>query len=156
MATPQGKYNNWWCAAPGAGIEKPADVAGKKVHIFAPNSLAQVVTRTVLRKHGVLPGQYEELNFTFDQAVVTATHVQQLVRAFTYKDSSTATGFTSGREIAVQLFDTNGDFAEAFVNVGDVIAGTAGSDTFTAEELLIGPGDQINGGNGTDTLNPHP
>jgi ABC-type nitrate/sulfonate/bicarbonate transport system substrate-binding protein len=68
MALPGHKYNSWWCSLPGSPILKVADLKGKKVHIFSANSLAQMTTRTVLRQHGVMPGEYEELSFTFDQA----------------------------------------------------------------------------------------
>jgi NitT/TauT family transport system substrate-binding protein len=68
MATPQGKYNNWWCTLPGSSVTKPTDIKGKKVHVLAANSLAQMVTRTVLRRHGVLPGEYEELSFGFPES----------------------------------------------------------------------------------------
>jgi ABC-type nitrate/sulfonate/bicarbonate transport system substrate-binding protein len=67
MATPQGSYNNWWCSAAGSPIRQPADAKGKKIHILAPNSIAQMVTRTVLRKHGIQPGEYEELGFGFPE-----------------------------------------------------------------------------------------
>ncbi len=68
MALPTGKYNNWWCVLPDSPIEKPADLRGKKVHIFSSNSLAQVSTRAILRKVNLVPGDYEELSFPFDQA----------------------------------------------------------------------------------------
>jgi NitT/TauT family transport system substrate-binding protein len=68
MSLPGPKYNSWWCSLPGSPILKVADLKGKKVHIFSPNSLAQMTTRTVLRQHGLMPGEYEELGFTFDQA----------------------------------------------------------------------------------------
>ena len=68
MALPTGKYNNWWCVLPNSPIEKPADLKGKKVHIFSSNSLAQVSTRAILRKVNLNPGDYEELSFPFDQA----------------------------------------------------------------------------------------
>ena len=65
MATPQGKYNNWWCSPAGSPVRQPADARGKKIHILVPNSIAQMVTRTVLRKHGLQPGDYEEVSFPF-------------------------------------------------------------------------------------------
>ncbi len=105
MATPQGKYNNWWCAAPGAGVEKPEDVAGKKVHIFAPNSLAQVVTRTVLRQHGIVPGKYEELSFTFDQAYTAIktgrADIGLFIEPFYTNSNKLARSEYGGRELPV-------------------------------------------------------
>jgi NitT/TauT family transport system substrate-binding protein len=131
MATPQGKYNNWWCAAPGAGIEKPADALGKKVHIFAPNSLAQVVTRTVLRKHGVLPEQYEELSFTFDQAYTAIktgrADVGLFIEPFYTNSNKLARGEYAGREIPVIY-----TMLDAFPS-GMHLAGMLGNTNFMAQ-----------------------
>jgi ABC-type nitrate/sulfonate/bicarbonate transport system substrate-binding protein len=68
QATPRGGYNNWWGALPDAGITKPADLRGKKVHIYAQNSLAQAVTRRILANAGIKVGDYQEIALPFPQA----------------------------------------------------------------------------------------
>ena len=67
-ATPGGGYNNWWGALPNAGIAKPADLRGKKVAIYAQNSLAQAVTRSILASAGIKVGEYQEIALPFPQA----------------------------------------------------------------------------------------
>jgi NitT/TauT family transport system substrate-binding protein len=67
-ATPQGGYNNWWSALPNAGIAQPADLRGKKVHIYSQNSLAQAITRRVLANAGVKVGDYQEVALPLPQA----------------------------------------------------------------------------------------
>jgi NitT/TauT family transport system substrate-binding protein len=105
MATPQGKYNNWWCSVPGSGVRTPADVRGKKVHVLAPNSIAQMVTRTVLRKHGVLPGEYEELSFGFPESYTAIktnrTDVSLFIEPFYTNSNKLARDEYGGREMQV-------------------------------------------------------
>jgi NitT/TauT family transport system substrate-binding protein len=67
QATPRGGYNNWWGALSDAGITKPADLRGKKVHIYAQNSLAQAVTRRILANAGIKVGDYQEIALPFPQ-----------------------------------------------------------------------------------------
>jgi ABC-type nitrate/sulfonate/bicarbonate transport system substrate-binding protein len=67
-ATPKGNYNNWWATLPNSPINKPADLRGKKVHIFAQNSLAQTVTREILAQAGVKVGDFQEVALPFPQA----------------------------------------------------------------------------------------
>jgi len=68
LATPQGKYNNWWCALPGSPVTQISDLKAKKIDILAPNTLAQLTTRALLRAKGILPGQYEEVGLTFPES----------------------------------------------------------------------------------------
>lgn len=68
MATPQGGYDNWWATLPDSPINKPADLRGKKVHIFSQNSLAQAVTREVLANAGVSHVDYQEVALSFAQS----------------------------------------------------------------------------------------
>jgi NitT/TauT family transport system substrate-binding protein len=67
-ATPQGGYDNWWATLPGSPISKPADLRGRKVHIYSQNSLAQAVTREILAKAGVEIGEYQEVAMGFAQS----------------------------------------------------------------------------------------
>jgi ABC-type nitrate/sulfonate/bicarbonate transport system substrate-binding protein len=67
-ATPRGGYNNWWAALPSAGIAKPADLRGRKIHIYSQNSLAQAVTRRILAGVGIKVGDYQEIALPFPQA----------------------------------------------------------------------------------------
>lgn len=68
MATPRGGYNNWWAALPNSPINQPADLRGKKVHIYSQNSLAQAVTREILANAGVQVGEYQEVALSFAQS----------------------------------------------------------------------------------------
>jgi ABC-type nitrate/sulfonate/bicarbonate transport system substrate-binding protein len=67
-ATPHGGYNNWWATLPNSPITVPADLRGKKVHIYAQNTLAQTVTREILADVGVNIGEYQEVALPFPQA----------------------------------------------------------------------------------------
>jgi NitT/TauT family transport system substrate-binding protein len=67
-ATPGGGYNNWWAALPNSPLNGPADLQGKKVHIYAQNTLAQTVTREILTNAGVTVGNYQEVALPFPQA----------------------------------------------------------------------------------------
>jgi NitT/TauT family transport system substrate-binding protein len=68
MATPKGGYDNWWAVLPDSPINKPGDLRGKKVDIYSQNSLAQVVTREIIAKTGVAPGDYQEISIPFPQS----------------------------------------------------------------------------------------
>lgn len=78
--------------------------------------------------------------------------IDTLIHALTYTDGSTETGFTSERLITVSLADSNNDYAQFVLTVGDSILGTVDGDTFTADEDAIGSGDKLDGGGGNDTL----
>jgi NitT/TauT family transport system substrate-binding protein len=67
-ATPHGGYDNWWATLPSSPINKPADLRGRKVHIYSQNSLAQAVTREVLAQSGLGFGEYQEVAMGFAQA----------------------------------------------------------------------------------------
>jgi NitT/TauT family transport system substrate-binding protein len=68
IATPTGGYDSRWVVLPSSSIKSPADLKGKKLHIFAQASLAQAITRSVLAKAGVPVGSYEEIAIPFPQA----------------------------------------------------------------------------------------
>jgi Ca2+-binding RTX toxin-like protein len=93
----------------------------------------------------------DALQFEFNDDA-TAERVQTLIRSLTYTDESTETGFSNTRYLTVALTDSNNDYAQFEVTVGDGIQGTAGDDVFTAEEDAIGSGDELDGGAGNDTL----
>jgi ABC-type nitrate/sulfonate/bicarbonate transport system substrate-binding protein len=67
-ATLQSGYNNWWAVLPNSPINKPEDLRGKKVDIFAPNTLAQVGTREILASFGLQVGDYQEVALPFPQS----------------------------------------------------------------------------------------
>ena len=67
-ATPKGGYNNWWATLPNSPLNGPADLRGKKVHIYAQNSLAQAVTREILANAGLKVGDFQEVALPFPQA----------------------------------------------------------------------------------------
>ncbi len=77
IATPTGGYDSRWVVLPGSDIRSPADLRGKKVHIFAQSSLAQAITRSVLAKAGVPVGSYQEVAIGFPQAF-TALESKQI------------------------------------------------------------------------------
>jgi NitT/TauT family transport system substrate-binding protein len=68
IATPSGGYDSRWVVLPSSSIRSPADLKGKKVHIFAQSSLAQAITRSVLAKAGAPVGSYDEIALPFPQA----------------------------------------------------------------------------------------
>lgn len=68
VALPGGEFDNWWAVLPDSDIQSAADLAGKNVDIFAPNTLAQASVRTILEDAGLDVGQYEEISVPFPQA----------------------------------------------------------------------------------------
>jgi NitT/TauT family transport system substrate-binding protein len=68
IATPKGGYDSRWVVLPSSSIKSPGDLKGKKIHIFAPSSLAQAITRSVLASAGVPVGSYTEVALPFPQA----------------------------------------------------------------------------------------
>lgn len=67
-ATPQNGYNNWWAALPGSPLNGPADLRGKKVDIFAQNSLAQIASIEILANAGLPIGDYQQIAVPFPQS----------------------------------------------------------------------------------------
>src|SRR5687768_7362056 len=67
-ARPDSGYDSRWAVLPASAIKSPADLKGKKVHIFAESSLAQAITRSVLGKAGIVKGEYQEVSTPFPQS----------------------------------------------------------------------------------------
>ena len=68
IATPAGGHDSRWVVLPSSSIRSPTDLKAKKVHIFAQNSLAQAITRSVLAKAGVAVGSFDEIALPLAQA----------------------------------------------------------------------------------------
>jgi hypothetical protein len=98
-------------------------------------------------------------------ANATSTLVQRLIRAFTYKSTSTDPDAITRKYLSVLLKDANDNDVEAWVDIvvgpasvhvltldEDHLTGTEGADTFVTRYTDLTAGDQITGGEGSDTL----
>ncbi|MEE1610413.1 M10 family metallopeptidase C-terminal domain-containing protein [Microvirga sp. CF3016] len=91
------------------------------------------------------------LLFDFNEHA-TAELVQTLIRSLTYTDTSAENGFTSTRYLTLTLADSHNNSFGFEIAVGDSIQGTNARETFTSNAGVISTGDELDGGDGDDTL----
>jgi Ca2+-binding RTX toxin-like protein len=117
----------------GFGVGKKLVVGGKEIGVVASSTGSSI--------------SFDFTDFT------TSAQINMLMRAVTYTDTSTDTGFLETSSVRVTVTDTGGSLASALIFIGDSVQGTGEGDTFSADRGKIGKADELDGGEGDDTLN---